>query len=296
MEKVIRVDSVTRCNDLLHQKTQHPLAGVVKLSDRAPRTSLMLDFYAVLLEDGASGDRSNGWRPYDFSAGTVVFFSPDSLVDIKADANWCENQGYLLIFHPELVKGTSLDGHIGDYSFFRYRQNEALHISEREKKVLLAGMKSISDELDWGIDEYSKTLIVNKIETLLNYCSRFYKRQFITRHEANEKIVKRTEQLVEDYFLTRQEHCKSLPTARSLACSFDLSTDYFEDLLKHETGKAMSEYVRFKRIDIAREQLSKGTKTVDQIAKNLGFATSQSFCRMFKRLTGRTPDEYSMMN
>ena len=294
MEKIMRIASVSQCNDIFHQKTRHPLVSVVDLSEKVHPESLLLDFFAILLEEENTGDHSDGWYPYDFSDGTVLFFSPN--VPYGMTTNCFGRQGYLLLFHPELIKGTSLDRHIKEYSFFGYQRKEALHTSEREKKVLVAAMKSIGDELNWGIDEYSKILLVNKIETLLNYCSRFYKRQFITRHEANEKIVEQTEQLIEKYYLTRRDHCKKFPTAGSLANTFDLSANYFEDLLKHETGKNMSEYLQSKRIDMARERLSDNSDTVDRIARDLGFSTPQSFCRLFKKLTGRTPEQYRMMN
>lgn len=293
MNGIIKVDTISQCNKLLCEKTLHPLVSVARLADIKEDALLQMRFYSVLLKKYTDNILC-GWLPCDYSDGTAVFLSPDQLLPVHKDETGTSEPAILLSFHPDFINNTPLGKHFGDYSFFHYRQNEALHVSAREKQTLTDALESIDEELRWGIDEYTKTLISNKIELLLNYCSRFYKRQFITRHDASRELLERIDQFVDHYFLTRQALVKGLPSAKRCARTLNLSPAYFEDMLRHETGKNTPEYIQFKRIAIAREQLRRTEKPVATIAEELGYASPQFFARLFKRLTGLSPLEYRL--
>lgn len=293
MNGIIKVDTIQQCNKLLHEETLYPLVGLAHLTDLKEDSLLQMKFYSVLLKK-CPDNTSCGCKSCDYSEGTVVFLPPNQLLPVKKDKAGAIAPALLLSFHPDFINNTPLGKHFGDYSFFYYRQNEALHVSAKEKRVLESILASIDEELRWGIDEYTKTLIANKIELFLNYCSRFYKRQFITRHEKNCELIEHIDKFIDDYFFSHQVLAKGLPSAKCCARALNLSPAYFEDMLHHETGKTTSEYVQFKRVAIARKQLRHTDKSVAAIAEELGYTSPQFFCRLFKRLTGLSPSEYRL--
>ena len=188
---------------------------------------------------------------------------------------------YGLLFHPDLIKGTSLGQDIKHYSFFSYASAEALHLSEEEKSIFTDCLEKIRMELQHPIDKHSKRLISRNIELLLDYCMRFYERQFITRSESNKSVLVKFEALLDDYFQSDKPQTDGLPSVK-----------YFADLIKKETGKSAQEYIQTRMIDIAKEMIAGTEKTVSQIAYELGFQYSQHFNRIFKKNTGYTPGEY----
>ena len=292
--EIIRLNSITDCNRYFSSATLHPLVSVIDVSDPKGHAVLQLQSYAVLFKERSCHD-CFGWKDYDFSDGRLVFVAPGQSINI---GNWTGRHNgkcLLLCFNPSLTHGTLCGIHFDDYSFFHYRQDEALHLSCRERTIVEAGLESISEELRWGVDEYSRRLLVNRIELLLNCCSRFYKRQFITRHDANQEILDKANRLLENYFLTGQVRYHGLPDTGYFSRMLGLSSAYFGDLLKHETGKSIYEFVSLKRIDIARGQLLRTGKSVSCIAEELGFPSVQYFSRLFKRLVGHAPNECRML-
>jgi len=201
-----------------------------------------------------------------------------------------------MFFHPDLLRGTSLGRNIKEYSFFSYSSNEALHISDREKLIILDVMNKIEYELNQSIDKHSKKLIVNNIELLLNYCLRFYDRQFITRSDVNKDILIRFENLLDDYFRSELTQTLGLPNVKYCADQLHLSPNYFGDLIKKETGKTALDHIQLKLIEIAKERVFDTRKSISEIAYELGFKHPQHFSRMFKNETGQTPNEYRSLN
>ena len=295
---ILELDTIHQCNCFLGEKTLHPLVSVIDLSKEGweQQKHLKLGFYAVLLEECPCGCFIHGRKKYDFSDGTLLFLSPGETIEIAENHEMFNSKGWLLTFHPELIRSTSLGLNIENYTFFNYQKEEALHISLREKKIVCRCLENINEELHWAIDEYSRTLISKLIELFLDYCTRFYTRQFITRYVANEKLIDKIERMVDDYFLTNQVSHVGLPTAKQCARQLLLSSCYLEDLLKHETGKTMYEYVQSKRVEIAKRWLLETDKTVSQITKELGFSSVPYFNRLFMKITGISPDDYKMRN
>ena len=201
-----------------------------------------------------------------------------------------------LVFHPDLLRGTTLGRTIKDYTFFSYQVNEALHLSEQERHIIIDCFRNIEEELHHTIDKHSQRLIVSNIELFLNYCVRFYDRQFITRENVNKDILTRFENLLNDYFYSEKPESSGLPTVKYCADQMHLSANYFGDLIKKETGKTASEHIQTKLIDIAKEKVFDTGKTSSEIAYELGFQYPQHFSRLFKKVVGVTPNEYRMLN
>jgi AraC-like DNA-binding protein len=200
------------------------------------------------------------------------------------------------MFHPDLIHGTSLGKHIQEYTFFSYQSNEALHLSEQERKIVLDCFSKIEYELERAIDKHSRKLIVSNIEMLLNYCVRFYDRQFITRDNVHKGVLEKFEDLLHEYFQSEKPQTIGLPSVAWCAGELNLSANYFGDLVKKETGKTAQEYIQSKVIDVAKEKIFDPGKSVSEVAYELGFKYPQHFTRLFKQKTGHTPIEYRSLN
>lgn len=202
MEQVDRIDNVKQYNEKIGIDTLHPLVSVIDFNEIlvVQNFRMYLGVYAVFLKNIKCGDMKYGCQHYDYDNGTLVFVSPGQVYGIDNKGVVIKPSGYGLVFHPDLLKGTSLDKNIKDYSFFSYEVNEALHLSKKERQTIIDCLKKIEEEINLNIDKHSKTLIVSNIELFLNYCQRFYDRQFITRNHLNKDILSRFENLLNDYF------------------------------------------------------------------------------------------------
>jgi AraC-like DNA-binding protein len=197
-----------------------------------------------------------------------------------------------LLFDSELLRGTDLAHHMKDYSFFSYEADEALHLSESEREIVLDCLHKIKEELMHPIDQHSRTLIVNNIELLLNYCVRFYDHQFLIRSNVNKDVLTHFESLLEDYFATSKSQHLGLPSVQYFADQLHLSPNYFGDLIKKETNKSAQEHIQTKLIDIAKNKVLDTSRTLNEIADELGFKYPQHFSRFFKEKVGCSPTEY----
>ena len=225
-----------------------------------------------------------------------MFIAPGQVVGIGNKPGAASPKGWGLLFHPDLIRGTSLGQNIKKYTFFSYEANEALHISEKEREVVMDCLENIDHEVKHSIDKHSNTLIANNIELLLNYCMRYYDRQFITRSLVNKDILVRFEKLLDNYFHSELVHTQGLPTVKFCADKLHLSANYFGDLIKKETGKSAQENIQLKVMSLAKERIFDKSKTLSEIAYELGFKSPQHFSRVFKNETGHTPNEYRSLN
>jgi AraC-like DNA-binding protein len=244
----------------------------------------------------APGFDAYGRHTYDYQEGTLVFIAPGQIAGANSNGETYQPKGHGLVFHPDLIHGTSLGRHIQDYTFFSYQSNEALHISERERKIVLECFAKIKYELEHAIDKHSKRLIVSNIEMVLNYCVRFYDRQFITRDNVHKGILEKFENLLLEYFQSERPQTIGLPSVAWCASELNLSANYFGDLVKKETGKTAQEYIQSKVIDVAKEKIFDQNKSIGQIAHELGFKYPQHFTRLFKQRVGQSPNEYRSLN
>lgn len=298
MNSMRRFDTISDYNTFNNNETLHPLVSVVDFSKASPRqgSRMYFGFYAVLLKDVKCGDLVYGLHMYDYQEGTLVFLAPGQVAGMNSNGETYQPKGFALVFHPDLIHGTALGRHIQDYSFFGYQSNEALHLSEQERKIVLDSFSKIQYELEHSIDKHSKRLIVSNIELFLNYCIRFYDRQFITREKPHKGILERFENRLNDYFQADKAQTLGLPSVAYFAQELNLSAGYFGDLIKKETGKTAQEYIQWKVIDIAKERIFDESKSVSQIAYELGFKYPQHFIRVFKQRVGNTPSEYRTLN
>jgi len=305
MEKVFKFDAVAEYNALNDHETLHPLVSVIDFSKSKPWSwpggdskSIKINYglYCIFLKEIKCGNLKYGCSYYDYQEGSLVFISPGQIVEVEDFGQTFQPKGYALIFHPDLIHGTSLGRHIHDYSFFGYQSNEALHLSERERKIILDCLSKIEYELEHAVDKHSKKLIVSNIEMLLNYCVRFYDRQFITRDNVHKGILERFENLLNDYYQSDKPQTIGLPSVAYSANELNLSASYFGDLIKKETGKTAQEYIQSKLIDVAKEKIFDQSKSVSEIAYELGFKYPQHFTRLFKQKVGYTPNEYRSLN
>ncbi len=291
---ILNTECISEYNKLVGVETLHPLVSVIDLSKCKPMHHIRhtLGFYAVFLKDVKCGDIIYGRQKYDYQEGTVVCMAPGQVVGCEDNGEVFQPKGWALLFHPDLIHGTSLGKHIKEYTFFSYEANEALHLSERERTIFIDCLQKIQLELKHDVDRLSKRLIATNIELLLDYCLRFYERQFITRENVNNDILTRFESLLDNYFTGDNAIQKGLPSVKYCASEMCLSPNYFGDLIKKETGKSAQEYIQSKIISISKERILDTSKSISQVAYELGFQYPQHFTRVFKKAVGITPNEY----
>lgn len=301
MKTIIQIKSISEINRFVKGVTKHPLAAVVDFSkvdehiDENIRISC--DFYSIMFKNYCINNMRYGRENYDFQEGSLVCIAPKQVLTMDSEIEKKEDMmGWGLFFHPDLVRGTSLGAKMKDYTFFSYETSEALHLSEKEKQILFDIVLKIQTELDENIDHYSNTLIVSNIELLLNYCSRYYGRQFITRKTANRDTVAQVKTLLKEYFENETLRSGGLPTVKYLAGQVHLSPNYLSDLLKKETGLSTQDHIHYFLIEEAKNILLASNGTVSEIAYMLGFEYPQYFSKLFKQKTGITPQEFRHMN
>ena len=290
MDKILNLDSVDLYNKLYGLETLNPLVSVIDLNKATSSVDLIrfnYGIYALYLKLEKACDIKYGRQTYDYQEGTIVCFAPGQTAETNPTTDKVQVNAHGILFHPDLLRGTSLGKNIKKYTFFSYEVNEALHLSEEERSIVMDCLKIIRMELEHGVDKHSKTLLVNHIELL-----RLYERQFITRGKRNRDVLTRFENLSDEYFESTLAEQDGLPTVKYFADKLCLSSNYFGDMFKKETGKSPQEYIQEKVIELAKERISGTADTVSQIAYSLGFQYPQHFCRLFKKRVGYTPSEY----
>lgn len=290
---MINFATIQDFNDYFGLPTQHPLVSVINMYDCKPIESMRhtMSFYAIFLKEEKNCELIYGRTHYDYDKGDVVCMAPGQVIGVE-NGGVVRPAGYGLFFDPDLIHGTNLGRHIKDYSFFGYEVNEALHVSDSERKTLLNCLKMIKEEIGHDIDRLSKPVITSLIETMLNYCQRFYERQFETRKVANSDILARFETLLDNYFKGNNARKNGLPSVASAASELCLSANYFGDLIKKETGRTAQEIIKAHILDASKEALLDTTKSITEVSDSLGFQYPQHFSRFIKKELGITPAKY----
>jgi len=274
-------------------KPEHPLVSVYNfedlkyLNENEPQ-SLILDFYSIALKKNANAKMRYGQQEYDFKEGVMLFLAPGQVFSIEGNAA-LQHTGYSLLIHPDFLWNTPLAQKIKQYEYFGYDVHEALHLSEKEEKLIINIIKNIQSEYQSNIDKFSQDVIIAQIELLLTYCERFYNRQFITRKISSHEILSRLEKLLEDYFSSDSLQKKGLPTVHQIAGELHVSPNYLSGLLKSLTGQSTQQHIHNKLIEKAKEKLSATTLSISEIAFELGFEHQQSFSKLFKTKTNSSP-------
>lgn len=294
MDEIIHLNTIDDYNRMMGLETLHPLVTVVDLKNAKKRINnvkLNYGVYALFLKRGEGCKIYYGRQLYDYQAGTIVSFAPGQLIKVEMNDD-VPMDAIGLLFHPDLIYGTSLGSKMQHYSFFEYAQNEALHLSDQERGIITDCFKRLEQELSYPVDKHSRQIICVQIEMILDYCLRFYDRQFVTRRKANSSVVNRFENLLNDYFSSRKSRTEGLPSVKYFADQVCLSPGYFGDLIKRETGCTAQEFIQRKIIDISKNQLISTEQSVSEIAYMMGFQYPQHFIRLFKREVGCTPREF----
>lgn len=298
-DKIIKMDSVDVYNELYGLEILHPLVTVVDLTKArnvVNHVRMNYGIYALYLKERKSCDIKYGRRHYDYQEGTIVCFAPGQLAQTETVEDEVRPEVYGLLFHPDLIRGTTLGRNIEKYTFFSYAVNEALHLSKSERQTIMNCLHEIQSELEHAIDKHSRELLCMNIELLLSHCLRFYERQFITREVANTDILVKFERLLAGYFQDKLPQSEGLPTVGYFADKLCLSPNYFGDLIKKETGISAIEHIQNKLMDIAKERILGTDDTMSEISYELGFQYPQHFGRLFKQKVGCTPNEYRSRN
>lgn len=302
MNNIYHIETISEMHKMLPQsKVKHPLVSVVDFARYKEQFNtgmkVTLGFYSIMFKNFCINKMKYGQQAYDFQEGSLICIAPRQVISLDEPLREeIEVKGWGLFFHPDLIRSTSLGRAIKDYSFFSYETNEALHLSEKERAVLLDIIQKIDTELLENIDKHSQTLIVSNIELLLNYCTRYYDRQFITRKHVNKDILAKVEKELQEYIQSPLLKQKGLPTVKFLADSLHLSANYLSDLLKKETGMNAQDRIHYYLIEEAKNLLLSSNMTISELAFSLGFEYPQYFSRLFKLKTGLTPLKFRSMN
>lgn len=302
MKQVINLHTIADLSKLFNlRQNQHPLVIVLDFSNVndliEQNSKIMTDFYSIMFKNYCKNNIKYGRKTIDFQDGNLICIAPNQVIEIDNEVEERDDKmGWGLFFHPDLIRSTSLNEKIKNYNFFNYEVSEALHLSDKEKTILYECVQKIQTELKENIDVHSQHIIVSTIELLLNYCSRFYGRQLITRGQVNKTIISQIENILIQYFNHNNILEKGLPTVKYLADKVNLSPSYLSDLLKKETGKNTQEHIHFYLIEEAKNLLINSESNINEIAHKLGFEYPQYFIKLFKKKTGKTPLEYRNLN
>ena len=293
MGNILKVKNVNDYGKYVGCAEQHPLVCVGDYAAVSPVRSSLNDYsvYGIFFHDEAELELAYGRGKYDYKQGTVICVAPGQIGGKEDDGREIELTGWALLFHPDLLHGFPLEKNIKDYSFFDYRINEALHMTYEEQEILVSLMRQIQTELSGKHDELQNAIIVGYIELVLNFCRRFYNRQFMTRKIENSDILVRFDRLLRDYFEDKLQLTLGMPTVQYCADKLCMSPNYFGDVIKKTTGDTASNHIRRFVIQMAKNGLAAG-ETVSQVSDRLGFEYPQHFSRMFKKQEGFPPSEY----
>ena len=292
MEEIF-INTIQDFNDYQGVETLHPLVSVVHVENTEHIKECMMHYglYAIYLKENKGCKLSYGRTPYDFDEMTVTSFAPGQVVKVEPNPDVPFAKFTALVFHPDILNRTALGRHINRYEFFGYSSTEALHLSAQEVEVFRGVLTMIEQELHRAIDKHTRELIVSNIELLLNYCLRFYDRQFITREEINHSVVKKFIELLDDYISTKALR-DGLPTVAYFADKCCLSSGYFGNLVRVETGRTAKDIIADHVLVYATQLLNDEGLTIPMISQHLGFEYPQHFVRFFKSHTGKTPSAY----
>jgi AraC-like DNA-binding protein len=299
-DKYIDLESISDLHRLMQRpEPKHPLVSLVDHSDfyemrPAFEATYRFGFYTISCKK-FEGILKYGRGNYDFNKGSLMFTAPGQVISAGPDTIKVD-EGWALFVHPDLLYGTDLGKKMHQYSFFNYEVNEALHISEDEHLILQDCTANIQKEYLQNIDKHTQGLIVSNIELLLNYCNRFYDRQFYTRAKVNTDVVQRFEKLLKDYFSQDSLIEKGLPQVSVFASGLNLSPNYLSDLLQKFTGKTTLEHIHLEVVDRAKSLLWGTDASISEIAYQLGFEHPSHFTKLFKTKTGMAPSEFRGLN
>ena len=306
MSDILKINSISQFHEILGLPApEHPLISFINEKEAMSKPEMdeslfgirfTSEMYTMMYKDKISGSLGYGKNSYDFQEGTLIFASPGQVFTSPKKEELEGKEGWTLLFHPDLLLKSNLSEKMDGYTYFSYEVTEALHLSKKEEAFIFRVIEQIKSEYSQNIDKHSQQLILSNLELLLNYCVRFYDRQFYTRTNLNSDFVSDFEAKLKTYFNSELIVDKGLPTANYFGNALNMSPNYLSDLLKKETGKSIKENIDSYIIRKAKNILLNSKNSISEIAYGLGFEYPQSFTRMFKKKTGKSPNEYRMLN
>ncbi len=304
MTNIIQIKNISELHQLMGaEKPKHPLISVIDFSKIKPpevpeNMRVVSSYYSIMMKTVKCGNMKYGRKNYDFQEGSILCMAPDQILSVdNTDEDQNKSvQGWGLFFHPDLIRKSSLAKKMKDYTYFSYEANEALHLSDKEKNTLASIIGRIEEEYSTNLDHFSHDVIISNLELLLNYCNRFYGRQFLTRRNQNKDVLSTLEELLSDYFTSEKAQLKGIPTVKYCAEQLHFSANYLSDLVKKESGKSVQEHIHYHLIEKAKTELLNSEHSVSEIANHLGFEYPQYFSKIFKSKTGLSPVKYRDMN
>ncbi|MBD0404025.1 MULTISPECIES: AraC family transcriptional regulator [unclassified Flammeovirga] len=305
MSDILKIKSISQFHEILGLPApEHPLISFIHekvlhrddLDESLFGIRFSSSMYTIMYKDKVSGSLGYGRNSYDFQEGTLIFSSPNQVFTSPEKEDLNGHDGWTLVFHPDLLLKSNLSDQMDSYTYFNYEVTEALHLSQKEEEFIFHITKQIQLEYSQNIDKHSQNLIISNLELLLNYCMRFYDRQFYTRSNMNNDLVSEFESKLKSYFKSEQIIKSGLPTSNYFGKELNMSPNYLSDLLKKETGNGIKEHIDAYVVRKAKNILLSSSQSVGEIAFSLGFEYPQSFTRMFKKKTGYSPNEYRAMN
>ena len=299
MKEIIKLNTISETHHFLGlEKPKHPLISVLRFGEvlqnfEVDNIKYTLGLYQISLKDNCPFTIVNyGRSSYDYQEGTMVFTAPNQVLEFTQEAVAEVDEGWTLVFHPDLIRKSELGKKIENYSFFAYASNEALHLSDEERKTVTEIVEKIEKEFSNNIDTHSQTLIISNLELLLNYCARFYDRQFYTRTNPNQDIASKFEQLLKDYYKQEKQLALGIPSVQYCGEAMNMSPKYLSDLLRKETGQSTQDHIHQYIIEKAKNRLLNSNESVSEIAYALGFEYPQYFSKIFKKKTTMSPNEF----
>ena len=290
----ITVNSISELHRLwCLPKPVHPLISVINLGEISSIVDVSIkcciyNFYSVIIKKDCYAKLKYGQNYYDFDEGVMIFLAPGQVISTKMEDDM-EIAGRWLVIHPDLIRPYPLSKKIKEYGYFSYATKEALHLSEKEESMIEVMFANIDNEYRSAIDTFSQNVIVSHVDLLLNYCDRFYNRQFITRKAANNDLLQKLDELLTGYLESDQVQKSGLPTVQYISSQLNVSPSYLSDMLRTQTGQSTQQHIHYKLIEKAREILTTTTLSVGEIAHLLGFEHPQSFNKLFKSKTQVSP-------
>ncbi len=295
---IIRVESISQLFKMFGwDKPKHPLIGVIDIQqidqldiEAFEDVKVVSELYTIFMKDGNCG-MQYGRNKFDFEEGVLQFIAPKQVFSTSGPYQK-STYGFMMVFHPDLIRNFELGRRIDDYTFFSYDVHEALHLSEKEERTMIGIAEQIQGELNENIDKHSQEVLVSSLQLFLNYSRRFYERQFITRTNAHSDVISQVEAKIKEYYKSNKQLEFGTPTPEYFAEQVNLSTNYLSDLLRKETGMTTKDHIDDHVINLAKTSLLNSEDTISEIAYDLGFNYPHYFSRLFKKKTGLTPNDY----
>ncbi|MDE6299635.1 MAG: helix-turn-helix domain-containing protein [Muribaculaceae bacterium] len=291
--KILKINRPSDYSSYIGVTDRHPLVSVIEYDRISPVLTTLNDYnvYGIFLRGDNLVDLTYGCGLYDYKEGTLLTVAPGQIGGKEDNGEKINLSGWAFLFHPDLLHGSPLEKKMHTYSFFDYSINEALHMTEEERDIIIGLMRSIETEINKPRDSHQDNIIVNYIELMLNFCQRFYDRQFLTRKLQNNDVLTRFHEILKEYYSSEKQMMHGIPTLQYMAERLSLSPSYLGDMIKRTTGTNASKFIQRMVIQEAKNLLSSG-QNISQTAYSLGFDYPQHFTRFFKREEGITPKEY----